>query len=205
MPQGPHAHFSRPPSLIHCTLTGTLFGSLNIRIYDIRRTRIKRQSRGQWQLAYRMFQLDFTQEMEVFYMMFQRYNTKNRKISFKQRIQYFNFRSKIQLNHPVHGPIYVGLQVGSVFWCIINQIYIQSADRGGVFWCIINQSADNPTLSSMYLRKFQQEGSWIINQLPFSDNLKMGCLPFLLFELTEKSAFFFIFGLGTTTCLSNGA
>ena len=187
MPQGPHAHFSRPPSLIHCTLTGTLFGSFNIRIYDIRRTRIKRQSRGQWQLAYRMFQLDFTQEMEVFYMMFQRYNTKNRKISLKQRIQYFNFRSKIQLNHPVHGPIYVGLQVGSVFWCIINQ------------------SADNPTLSSMYLRKFQQEGSWIINQLPFSDNLKMGCLPFLLFELTEKSAFFFIFGLGTTTCLSNGA
>ena len=34
-------------------------------------------------------------------MLFERYHTENRKKSLKQRIKYFNFRSKIHLNHPV--------------------------------------------------------------------------------------------------------
>ena len=50
---------------------------------------------------YREVQVDFTPEMEVLYMLFERYHIKNRKRSFKQAIKYFNFRSKIQLDHPV--------------------------------------------------------------------------------------------------------
>ena len=39
----------------------------------------------------------------MLYMLFERH-TKNRKRSLKQHIKYFNFRSKIQLDHPVqHG------------------------------------------------------------------------------------------------------
>ena len=50
---------------------------------------------------YREVQLDFTPEMEVFYVLFERCHTKNGKRYLKQHLKYFNFRSKIQLDHPV--------------------------------------------------------------------------------------------------------
>ena len=46
---------------------------------------------------YREVKLDFTPEMEVLYVLFERCHNKNRKISLKQHTTYFNFRSKIQL------------------------------------------------------------------------------------------------------------
>ena len=52
-------------------------------------------------LVYRYVQLDFTPEMEVYYMLFERCHTKNSKRSIKQHMKYFNFWSKIQLDHPV--------------------------------------------------------------------------------------------------------
>ena len=51
---------------------------------------------------YREVKLDFTPEIEVFYMLFERCPTKNtRKRYLKQHMRYFNFRGKIQLDHPV--------------------------------------------------------------------------------------------------------
>ena len=40
-------------------------------------------------------------EIEVFHRVFERCNCKNKKISIKQHIKYFNFRSIIPLDHPV--------------------------------------------------------------------------------------------------------
>ena len=51
---------------------------------------------------YREVQLDLTPEIEVFHMLFERSRTKNRKKSIKQHRKYFNFRSKVQLNHTAH-------------------------------------------------------------------------------------------------------
>ena len=48
-----------------------------------------------------LVQLDFTPEIEVIYMLSERCHTKDRKSSIKQHIRYFNFRSKIHLDHPV--------------------------------------------------------------------------------------------------------
>ena len=48
---------------------------------------------------YREVQLDFAPEMEVFQMLFERCHTKG---SLKQHTKYFNFRSIIQLDHPVN-------------------------------------------------------------------------------------------------------
>ena len=45
--------------------------------------------------------MDFTSDMEVLYVLFKKCPTKNRKISLKQHIKYFNFRNTIQLDHPV--------------------------------------------------------------------------------------------------------
>ena len=53
-------------------------------------------------IMYREVQLDFTPEMEVFYMLFERCYTENRKRSLKHYMKYFDFRSKIQLDHPVN-------------------------------------------------------------------------------------------------------
>ena len=39
--------------------------------------------------------------MEVYHMLFERCHTKNGKRSIKQHIKYFNFRGKVQLDHPV--------------------------------------------------------------------------------------------------------
>ena len=50
---------------------------------------------------YRVVQLDFTPEIEVVHMLFDRCHTKNRKSSIKQHTEYFNFLSKILLDHPV--------------------------------------------------------------------------------------------------------
>ena len=50
---------------------------------------------------YRDVQLDLLPEIEVFHMLFEKCRTKNRKRSIKQHMNYFNFRSKIQLDHPV--------------------------------------------------------------------------------------------------------
>ena len=50
---------------------------------------------------YREVQQDCTPEIEVLYMMFERCETKNRKRSFRQHLKYINFRSRIQLDHPV--------------------------------------------------------------------------------------------------------
>ena len=44
---------------------------------------------------YRKLQLYFTPEIEVFYMMFERYHTNNRKMYLKQHIKYANFRSTL--------------------------------------------------------------------------------------------------------------
>ena len=48
-----------------------------------------------------LVQLYFAPEMGVLYMMFERCHTKHRKKSLKQHITYLNFRTKIQLDHPV--------------------------------------------------------------------------------------------------------
>ena len=50
---------------------------------------------------YRLVQLDLTWDIEVFYMLFERCHTKNRKRSIKQHIKYFSFRSCVQLDHPI--------------------------------------------------------------------------------------------------------
>ena len=46
----------------------------------------------------------WTPEMEIFFMLFGRCHTKNQKRSLKRHIKHFNFRSKIQLDHPVQRP-----------------------------------------------------------------------------------------------------
>ena len=51
---------------------------------------------------YREVQLDFAPEMEVFHMLFERCHTKSIEGSLKQHTKYFNFRSIIQLDHPVN-------------------------------------------------------------------------------------------------------
>ena len=50
---------------------------------------------------YKEVQMDFTPEMEILYILFERCPTKNRKTSLKQHIKYFNLRNKIQLDHSV--------------------------------------------------------------------------------------------------------
>ena len=58
-------------------------------------------------IAYREVQLDLTPEIEEFHMMFERCHTKkNRRRSI---IKYFNFGSSVQLDHPVHSVIHMGL------------------------------------------------------------------------------------------------
>ena len=49
---------------------------------------------------YREVQLDFTPELGVLYMLFERYHSKKWR-SLKENIKYFRFRSKIQMGHPV--------------------------------------------------------------------------------------------------------
>ena len=61
-------------------------------------------ARGGGPKVYREVQLDFTPEMEIFFMLFGRCHTKNQKRSLKRHIKHFNFRSKIQLDHPVQRP-----------------------------------------------------------------------------------------------------
>ena len=56
---------------------------------------------------YREVQLDFTPVMEVFFI----FHAKNRKRSLRQHKKYFNFRSKIQLDHPVQQTRGVQLQL----------------------------------------------------------------------------------------------
>ena len=48
-----------------------------------------------------MAQLNFTPEIEVFYMLFERTPSILSMTSLKQHMEYFNFRCKIQLDHPV--------------------------------------------------------------------------------------------------------
>ena len=52
-------------------------------------------------VMYREVQMDFTPAIEVFNTLFDICHIKNRKRYFKQHMKYFNFRSKIQLDHPV--------------------------------------------------------------------------------------------------------
>ena len=52
-------------------------------------------------VMYREVQMDFTPEMKLFYMLFERCFTKNRKRDLKQHVKYFNFRSITQFDHPV--------------------------------------------------------------------------------------------------------
>ena len=58
---------------------------------------VLKQWKSEWRnwLMYRKLQLYFTPEIEVFYMMFERYHTNNRKMYLKQHIKYFNFRSTL--------------------------------------------------------------------------------------------------------------
>ena len=53
------------------------------------------------QYLFKEVQLDFTPEMQVLYMLFERYCTKNINISQTAYKILLNFRSKIQLDHPV--------------------------------------------------------------------------------------------------------
>ena len=50
---------------------------------------------------YRVVQLDFTLEIEVFYMLYKRSLSSFSLTSLKQHMEYFNFRCKIQLDLPV--------------------------------------------------------------------------------------------------------
>ena len=52
-------------------------------------------------IIYRVVQLYFTPEIEVFSMLFDRCHSENRKITIKQHTEYFNFLCKIQLDNPV--------------------------------------------------------------------------------------------------------
>ena len=52
-------------------------------------------------VLYREVQLDFAHETEALYMQFERCYTTNIKRYSKQHIKYFNFLSKVQLDHPV--------------------------------------------------------------------------------------------------------
>ena len=52
-------------------------------------------------MMYREVRLDFTPEVEVCYILFERCFSLNRKESIKQHMYFFNFRCKIQLDHPV--------------------------------------------------------------------------------------------------------
>ena len=57
---------------------------------------LKFQCTGKVLPTYREIQQDCTPEIEVFYMLFDRFHTKkNRKRFFKQHIKYFNFRVKL--------------------------------------------------------------------------------------------------------------
>ena len=51
---------------------------------------------------YREDQLYITPEIKVFHMLLERCHTENREGAIKRHIQYFNFRSKIQLDLSVH-------------------------------------------------------------------------------------------------------
>ena len=51
--------------------------------------------------VYREVKLDLTPEIKVLHRMFVRCHTKNRMRSIKQHINYFNFRSKVQLDPAV--------------------------------------------------------------------------------------------------------
>ena len=50
-------------------------------------------------------QLDFTPDIEVLCIMFQRYLYIFTAISTTQHVEYFNFRCRIQLDHPVHAKL----------------------------------------------------------------------------------------------------
>ena len=47
--------------------------------------------------SYRVVKLDFTPEIEVFQMLFERCYTKDRKGSLKQRIKYLAYASRIEI------------------------------------------------------------------------------------------------------------
>ena len=50
---------------------------------------------------YSVVQLDFTPEIEVFYMLLERCHTKSRERSITQHMKYFNLWGKIKFDHPV--------------------------------------------------------------------------------------------------------
>ena len=62
---------------------------------------IKSTSDVAWYGTYRVVQLNFTLEIEVFYMLFEKDHSIFSMTSLRQHIKYFNFQSKIQLDHPV--------------------------------------------------------------------------------------------------------
>ena len=64
---------------------------------------------------YRVAQLDLIPEIKVLYMLFNRCNIDITKKYPKQHTQYFNFRCKIQLGHPVLVPVAHKLQFRSNF------------------------------------------------------------------------------------------
>ena len=58
-------------------------------------------------MLYRVVQLNFAPEIEVFYVLFEKSLYIFSVTSIKHHIQYFHFRCKIQLDHPVRarGPL----------------------------------------------------------------------------------------------------
>ena len=60
-------------------------------------------------LLHKMVQLNFTQEMEIICMLFDRAHSTFTMTSIKKHIEYFNFKSKIQLDHSVTSVIFIAL------------------------------------------------------------------------------------------------
>ena len=76
--------------------------TLNLKIFVVKCFGGNKETHSTFSLGiYREVQQDFTPEIEVFHMLFERFHTKNIKRSLKQHIKYFNFRSKAELDHPV--------------------------------------------------------------------------------------------------------
>ena len=84
----------------------------------------------------REVQLDFTPEMQLLYMLFERCHTRNRKRSINQHIKYFNFCSKIQLDHPdmidvqpadIGWPTGNGMKLSTSQACCLAQLCLAAA------------------------------------------------------------------------------
>ena len=80
---------------------------------------------------YREDQLYITPEIKVFHMLLERCHTENREGSIKRHIQYFNFRSKIQLDH--HVPLDMSGCVAMLFIFSSSQYFAPRIENGTTY------------------------------------------------------------------------